>query len=96
MATKGSTKKCAKKTCLKTKPVSDFPNDKREQDGHSVWCKSCWSEYQAARKALKAAPVTAGKPAAVKGKVIAAKSKSPVKVVKAAKASKKESETEAN
>lgn len=53
---KAKTKKCARKTCLKTKPIDQFPSDKREHDKHSVWCKSCWSEYQKARKALKAGP----------------------------------------
>jgi len=60
MATK--TKECRRKTCLKTKPITDFPSDAREKDGHSVWCKPCWSEYQAARKALKAGGKP-GKPA---------------------------------
>lgn len=48
------TKVCRRKDCLKTKPLTDFPSDAREKDGHSVWCKECWSKYQAARKALKA------------------------------------------
>ena len=35
-------------------PIADFPHDKREKDGYSVWCKGCWKAYHDSRKALKA------------------------------------------
>ena len=92
MATKFpvKTKKCARKTCLKTKPIDMFPHDKREHDKHSVWCKQCWSEYQAARKAFKVVGGFGKKDKVVK--VIVVKSKAVAK--KTAKtASKKEYKT---
>ena len=75
MATK--TKECRRKSCLKTKPITEFPSDAREKDGRSVWCKTCWSEYQAARKLAKAG----GKPT----KVVKPASKSTKPVAKAGK-----------
>jgi hypothetical protein len=80
------TKQCRRKTCLKTKPITDFPSDAREKDGHSVWCKSCWSKYQAARKLAKAGGKVAKTSASSKTAKPAGK---PVKTVAKSKTSVK-------
>ena len=70
------TKVC--KHCGKTKPVVDFPRDKKRKDGISDWCKKCWKDYRDSRigKHGRAKSVKATKAAktAAKGKAVKAKS----------------------
>jgi hypothetical protein len=82
MATK--MKRCSRHNGKKGKelPVTEFPHDRREKDGFSVWCKTCWKEYQESRKAKSAGPKKVGAKVALKTK--AAK---PAKAVKSAKKS---------
>jgi len=81
MATK--TKVCARKTCLKAKPLAEFPHDRRQKDGYAVWCKACWKEYHDQR--VKNKFKTDKAPKAPKAKAKAGKSVKATKAVKPAK-----------
>ena len=37
---------CAKKTCRREKPISDFQKSKKSKDGYHSYCKKCASEVQ--------------------------------------------------
>lgn len=43
-----ATRSCTK--CDQSKPLSEFYRSTRRRDGYQVWCKTCGSAYQRARR----------------------------------------------